>query len=183
MGQTTIYDIGGLPVAFPGMIADIGNATVDSMVNAEASASIPIGTVVKQGTSDNDAKLPSAVSSVLVGIVTHSHEYPVVFGGFTQGLSLTAGLAPKCGMNVMRKGRCWAVVEVAVTKGARAFVRHTANGAGKLQPGALLLDDDSGNAIDATGQITFLSTQATPGGLAEIEVDFTNPRSNVQIDV
>lgn len=164
MAQTSIPD--ALTVAIAGAKADASYDSVRSFVNEEASAEIPFGVVVCQGTADDGAKLPATSDAVLVGLVLHSNSYEI-----SQELG-TTGVKPKCMLNVMDKGRAWVLVEEAVTPADRAYVRY-ASGLDGTQKGALRATAVSLETIDATGQIRFL-TSAGAGELAQVEIDMQN---------
>ena len=64
-----------LPVAFPGMRSSSHFGHVDGMINGEASAEIPFGVCVAQGSVDKSAIKLAATSDKLVGIVMFRHGY------------------------------------------------------------------------------------------------------------
>jgi hypothetical protein len=170
-GQTTIYDVGGLPKGIEGMKADTSIHVAESLVNSEASASLRFGTMVKKGTNDGDAKVLSASNDVLMGIVMHSDSYAPQFGGFTGGLSAT-GLAPKEPASVMTRGKIFVFVEEDVVQGDRAYVRYAA-GAGGSVMGRFRKSSVANETIDVTKKCRF-ATSATAGNLAILEVDMMN---------
>lgn len=124
--------------AFAGMLADISDADVRTFVSEEASAEMPMGAMVAQGAGSDGAVLMASAASVPVGVVLHSHQY----SKGTYGELGSTGLKPKTCLNILNKGKAWVTVENAVSVNAPAYVRHTANGAGKLQPGAFRADAD-----------------------------------------
>lgn len=136
------------PEGFPGLIADAATLSDKlTYVQGEVSASLPFGIMaaqgavsVVQGTPDL-AILPVDGNSRHVGIVIHSHSY-------VPGFNLDAvGIMPKALINVMQTGRIWAYAEAgAYVKGAKLFVRHTANGVGTSQKGAIRIDADTARA-------------------------------------
>lgn len=161
MSQTSIP--ASLPIGFAGMKADTTEDTVETFVSAEASAEIPFGVMVAQGTGDRDGKMPAAGTDKLVGIVLHSHDY-------AKDTELgSTGLKPKTALQILRKGKALVTVEEAVAPGDRAHIRY-ASGAGGTQKGAWRKSSVANETIDATTQCVFRST-ASANGLAEVEID------------
>lgn len=137
MPQTSVS--ASMPKAFPGMKGDSRKDGHDrSYYNSEASAEMPFGICVAQGSADDAAILPAAASAKLVGVIIHSHTYDsrVDFG--------TTGLKPKTTLSVMSKGSIWVLVEQAVTRGDIGYVRigTSANDGTKTQKGAWRKDAD-----------------------------------------
>jgi len=156
-----------MPVGFAGMKSSSVDDTVDTGVSEEASAAIPFGCVVAQGTGQDGVKLPAASGDMPVGICLHD---------YAANLDATrVGVAPKSPVNVLRKGRCWVVTEDAVTPANKVYYRHTANG-GNTQQGSV-------RGSTATGAVELFGAQfkgsAAGGGLVEIEVDFLTHRAFV----
>lgn len=174
--QTTYSDAPS--AAYPGMLA--GNEhTIVAMKQAEASAEIPFGYGVvydpSSPESDQSATLPAAETNKVWGIVVHSHNYQRTYtlaDGTTAGDLGTSGLRPGVMMNVLRKGRIWVTAEDACVPGDRLWVRCTVGGAGEVV-GGLTNADESTETIDCTAQGVWCTTAAA-GGLAILEVDFTN---------
>lgn len=153
----------GMPVAFAGMKADSGEDDCRSFSQAEASAEVPFGVAVAQGASGSKAILPADANSKIVGVVVHSHDY-------VPGIQLgDTGIKPKNMMSVMAQGRIWVLVEEAVAVNDPVFVRHTANGAGKLQKGAFRNDIDTDKCISVPGA-RFI-TASSGAGIVQIEID------------
>jgi hypothetical protein len=155
--------------AFAGMLVDSGNADVKTMRNDEVSAEIPFGTAVIFGsaTDEDSAKLPSAETDAVAGIVLHDYNYQ-------PGIDLgDTGVKPGVTINVLRKGRVWVVARKgAVVLGvSRLWVRAVAGGGEFL--GACEDADDSTDTIDCTNQGVFMSSGAADA-LVMLEVDFTN---------
>jgi hypothetical protein len=157
--------------AFQGMIADTRDNEIDSYVQGEASASIPFGVAVAEGTAGvpangipNEAINMVNASSVVAGAVVHSHAY-------SPETQLDAsGVRPDNLINVMRRGRVYMRHEGTTTKGSAAFVRHT-SGAGGTIKGYLRSDADTATAVLCRGLI-FAETKAAVGdGLVLVEVD------------
>ncbi len=156
-----------LTSAIEGALADNGEHDVAAFYNGEASAEIPFGYGVIQGTEDNEAILPTAEGDECIGVVIHANEY--TRGGADAQLG-DDGIVPGVRMNVARKGRAWVRVRTGCAKGERAWLRCTAT------PGAVGSwenADDGTETIDCTKQAVFRSTAAADG-LAILEFDFTN---------
>ena len=165
MAVQTTY-LADVPVAYAGMLYDNGPNDVFSMINKEATAEIPFGVAVAFEGSTRDAGILSidATTDKACGIVLHSHMYSTLDVG-------TTGLKPGAVMNILRKGRVWVTAEMAVAPGDRLFIRAVVTGA--EVEGALANAADSTDMIDSTNQGVWLTTAAI-GGLAVLEVDFTN---------
>jgi hypothetical protein len=159
-------------VGVAGDIADLNtakNGVIDSATSEEASAEIPFGTMVIQGTADNGAKqlhTSAAVSEqLLLGIAVRSHDFAV---GSELG---DTGLKPGATFGVLKKGRAWVAVEDAVAPGDPVRVRAVV--AGNEVKGAFLTAADSTDAIDISAFAKW-RTSADAGDLAVVEIDMTN---------
>ena len=161
MAQTS-YSV-NMAVAYAGMKADMFNDDVESMFNEEASAEMPFGVMLAQGTADSGALLPDSDTEILVGVLLHSHEYAK-----DSELGST-GVKPDAALNVLRKGRVWVTVEEAVSPGDRPYVRYAGSG----QEGAFRKSAVIGETIDARAWGVF-RTSADASGLALLELDMTN---------
>jgi hypothetical protein len=153
--------------AFPGMLADSTAKQTESFFNAEASAEIPFGVMVKQGTGDFTCNLLAAITDNIVGISHHSHTYEY---GTTGG-----GVVPKDPVNVLTKGRVWVTVEDACTPASTVFTRAVATGA--EVKGAFRATADGTDTIQLYGA-RFI-TSAGAGGLAMLEFDLQAHRAAV----
>lgn len=153
------------PAAFAGLLYDVGPHDIITRITEETVLEVPFGVVVAFGGADNQCELPDATTDKCLGIVVHSHDYDASALG-------TVGVKPKNLLQVLRKGRIWVLAENGVAPGDRGFVRAVA-GAGGTQLGAIRQAAVGGETIDATTQIVFVTT-ALAGGLAVVEVDFTN---------
>lgn len=131
--------------------------------NGETSAAIPFGHGVKRGSGTEEVLLPTAESSVILGIVAYHTAYS------DRELSST-GVLPDAPVTVMTKGRAWVVCDSGCTAGDRLWVRAVA-GAGEAL-GALENADDSTDTVDCTNQGLWLTT-ASADGLALLDFDFT----------
>ena len=164
-------------VAFAGMLADDTENDIQTMVNAEASASMPFGTVTAFKTSspnsDKDSIQPAA-GAKLAGIVVHSHDFARTFqlpDGTTVGENDGTGLKPGAEYACLVRGTIWVKVQQAVVPGDRLFVCIAA-GTVYTAKGQIGNADESSNTIDATNIGRFTSSAAA-GGLAKLQVDFS----------
>lgn len=169
-------------VAFAGMLADEAENDIWTMLSAEASAAMSFGSAVAfkpSGTYDSDATIPANSTDKIAGILVHSHAHSRQFtaidlaGTSQTGGDLTAsGVGPGAKLDVLRKGRVWVTAVTACAPGDRGYISY--NGTGTATAAGLIAQTaDSGHTIDSTSQVVFL-TNALAGGLAIVEVDFTN---------
>lgn len=154
--------------AFAGMLADASRRKhVEPYLQGEASAEIAFGWGVVEGTAApvfgqyNKALIPPDANGVFAGVLIHADTYePRTQLGDT-------GVKPGAALNVLKEGACYVYVEDAVTKGQQLFLRHTANGAGKV-PGQFRSDADTAKAIE----VPVVTREATTGaGLVQVDVD------------
>lgn len=164
--QTSVSD--RMTAAFAGMLADSSYVkNVRSYVNEEASAEIPFGVMVKQGTAANDAKACASgdTSPVFIGVTVHSHAYakPTEVGD--------TGVKPNMTLGVLTRGCIWVPVEEAVTPASAVLVRIIATGSEVA--GAFRDTADASDCIDISGWARFVST-TTGAGFAQLEFDVAN---------
>lgn len=173
--QTSVSDMPS--AAYAGLLVGT-NHEIDAMRNSELSAEMPFGCAVAFNAAggDQDALLPLAADSpVIAGILVQSHAYDrsyTLANGLTGGELGADGLKPGAMLNVLRRGRVWAVCVSGCSPSDRLYVQKTVNG-GTRPLGALDSASDSTNSIDCTAQGVW-KTSAAAGGLAVLEVDFTN---------
>lgn len=173
MSQTTVPVLQSAVAGYAGQLADSSHNDVVTMVSEEASAEIPMGACVMQGTADDQAKLPTSAAAVMVGVVLHSHQY-------SKDVELgTTGLKPKACLNILRRGRCFVYSETAVVKGLAAFVRHTAE-APDLQTGLFRADLDTDKAVKVYG-IRWAET-SSGAGLKLVDVDMLLSSAGNELD-
>lgn len=149
----------------PGLIADMNpNNDLRSYVNEEASAEIPFGVMVKQGTAADQCKLlasgDTAASFIGVNVYNPSAAKPYVLGD--------TGIKSKQMCRVMTKGVVWVTVEEAVTPASAVLVRIIASGAEVA--GAFRDTADASDCIDISGFARYL-TAAGAGELAQVQID------------
>jgi hypothetical protein len=153
--------------AFPGMLGDVRPKATDSFINGEASAEIPFGFAVCQGTLDNEALLPAAAGDrlKLLGVVQHSHAY-------NKDNELgTAGLKPEVTMNVLANGRIWVALDEDVTPASAVRVRHTAVSLGK---GSFRASAVANGTFDISKFARWCGTYTAAAGFGQLEIDVTS---------
>lgn len=159
--------------AVPGQLAterSVRTAAVDTMLNEEASAHIPFGFVVKKGTLENRAKLPSAKTDQLCGITVFGHGYSRTPGAVEID---STGLAPGTHMSVMTSGEIYVMPEEDVAITDQVHARVTVNVA-KL-PGMFGKTDDGVKTIDCSAFAQWKSAGGpTSGQPARLWIDFSN---------
>lgn len=154
---------------FAGMLSDTTMLKdVRSYVNAEVSAELPFGIMVKQGATDDACLLPTAITGLL-GIVVHSHAYEkdVELGD--------TGLKPTITVGVLGVGRVWVTVDEAVAPGNAVRVRITAAGGGQ---GTFRKTAGAGLTVDISAWARW-RTSTTGAGIAELELDATSAAASV----
>jgi len=169
MSQTSYpLNMGG---AFAGMIGDARKHDIIAAVNGQG-AEIPFGVFMRRSTTPTAGSvdeekylLPSTGGQKMAGIAIHRHG-----GNITPALTgATAGVKIGETFDLMTRGSAWVVVEEAVKQDDPVYVRHTANGSGKLQLGAVRKDADSNNAQRVTG--ARFARGCTGAGVVEVEFD------------
>lgn len=182
MGQTSVNPL-GQPQGYAGLIADSSEVSSVAGFSEEVSASIPFGTVVKQGAAPQGVLKPTSNVDVFVGVVVNDRvNAPGPFGDID---AAGVGLVPGSVMQVLRRGRIWTEVDAGASAPAsiapnvdRPFVRYAAHGAFGTIVGAVSNVTDAGTNTDMTKVGVFrspLSLSAdgvTP--IAIVEWDFTN---------
>lgn len=165
MPQTTVTTT--FAAAFPGMLGD-GSLVKDAMsfLNGEASAEIPFGYAVVQGSADNEAVLPAAGTDglKLLGVVLHSHYYQ------KDNELGTSGIKPDVAMAVLGKGRVWVKIDENVTPASAVRVRHTAAGDGK---GSFRASASAGATFDCSKFARWIGTHLAATGYGLLEIDVT----------
>lgn len=151
-----------------GQLADLGVADIRSFVNSEASAEIPFGFAVVQGTGEKDALLPSVSGNVFVGILVHSHAYDPENDLGNDGVKADREL------NIMNKGRVWVVVGETVAVGDRGYVVYATPVSGEQVPGQIMKTNTADVTLNTGAQIRFLTAATGAGSLALAEIDCMN---------
>lgn len=162
MSQTTVDMQDTLPV-LPGTLHGMGPHRTHSYVSEEASAEIPFGVMVAQGSADDGAKKVDGTDKP-VGIVVRHH-------GFAQESSDlgTTGIKPKTMMTVLTHGQIYVRTEDAVDPTDPVRVRTTA--AGEEVLGAFRTAADDNDCALLTGARWMSSAGA--GEIAILEIDMT----------
>jgi hypothetical protein len=158
--------------AFEGMLYDGGpQPDIMSFINQETEAGdgtdeMAFGHAVKfEGSSEDQGALhPTAETSVICGIVVHSHAYADDELG-------DVGVKPGAVLNILRRGKIWVRVPTGCAPGDRLWVRAVAGGGEEI--GSCENADDSTDTVDCTNQGVFLTTAAADG-LALLSVCFDN---------
>lgn len=171
MGQTS-YSINISAVAFPGQPADLG--VKDKTTALAVAAAVPYGVLAVRDLTNTSAwnvagKVPSTSGSIttlgsILGVVMADQ-------GRAQDPSVAVATLPiNSAMSILRTGRIWVLVEEAVVAGDQAFARF-ASGGGGTQLGAFRKSADTATAVAVPGAY-YVSTQASAGGYACLEVNF-----------
>lgn len=133
MSQTVYNEKPG--IGMPGMIADNSPNRIRTgkFVNA---AGAPFGIFVTKGAAEGEVDLVDAAGDKIAGILVHTHHVDVT--------SLPAGkdIAQNDIVPVAEEGVFYALIEEDMDEDDPVYVRHTANGPGKLQLGAVGKDGD-----------------------------------------
>jgi hypothetical protein len=164
MAQTTYST--AHPEAFQGMdgTTNADDQTI-SRVNAEASAEIPFGVMVKQGATDPACLKLTAVANDILGIARHAHVYEP-FG--TVG-NAGAGIPPGQAVGVKQRGEIWVPIEESVTQASDVYVRAVATGSEVA--GAFRASADSTDCIKLFG-CRWVKAATGPGlGLLHINMN------------
>lgn len=166
MPQTTVETT--MPIGVAGQLADLWteqNGDIISVISEEASAEIPFGVAVRQGTADDGALLFTATSQVPLGVVVFAHHFakPDELGD--------TGLKPKVVFGVLRRGRIIVFPEEAVTPASEVRIRAVA--AGAEVKGAFRATADSTDCIDITPFAKWRSS-ADANEPAILEIDLSN---------
>jgi 2-keto-4-pentenoate hydratase len=131
-------------------------------------AALPAGVLVCQGTADNAVKVPTSAAEVAAckGVVLYNALMPAPGDDAT-----TNDFAAARAVSVMNSGVIWAVCEDAIAAGAAVFCRHTANGGGKTQLGAVRSDNDGGGATVASLPNCRAVSASTGAGVVKLRVN------------
>lgn len=148
------------PVALPGMFADNGIKDIVSRVALNATIAPGLLAIYFAADAENGVRAPT-----LTGQVS---------GANAQGIVVYDPTAPNNPyaigdmVPVMKKGRIWVNVEEAVTPASTVFVRFAAGSFAVL--GAFRASADTATAV-ALPSAKYVTTQATIGGLAVVEIN------------
>src|SRR6185436_6128826 len=161
--------------AVAGLLAD-NTMSKDCLtaISDEASAEIPFGVRVCNGTSELGVKLlntsAAAMATELRGVTVfgHSFDKPNELGD--------TGLKPKTAFNILSKGRIYVQVEEAVAIGDDVRVRAVA--AGAEVKGAFRATADGTDCVDIAAFARWIRG-AEQDGFAVLEIDMTNAALDV----
>ncbi len=154
-------------VPFAGVLYDLeSDEDIRSYTNQEATAAMPFGIAVAQGSDDNGCILMVDTNSKILGITVHNHAFDPYFLPTTPA---KAGIAAQGMASVLRKGRIWAIAEVAVAPQDDVFARYTVAAAPKDQLGGLGNSADTSTAKQIA-QAKWLSTAAA-GAVAQVDIN------------
>jgi hypothetical protein len=161
-GQTSVSNAPNAALQ-AGQVADLCPLNdVMSYVSAEASAEIPFGRMLVQGTGDKDAKLMAAQADAMIGISVFSQAY-----NRDNEIGAT-GVKPKMTLGVMTRGRIWVQVTADVTPASVVRVHKT---------GGTFQDDSSAGNTVVLKNARYLTTTLA-NGLALLEFDILGRSSN-----
>lgn len=157
-------------VAYAGLVGDGAPVVAASLANANASAEIPFGCMVKRhATSFDLCDVLGATSDKLAGIVIHAQDYQR-----TNELGST-GIKPKTVMSVLEQGHIWVVCDEAVVPGDAVRVRTSAAGGGL---GTFRKSAVAGNSINISTFAQWVDYDST-SGLALLSIDMRQSASAV----
>lgn len=159
-------------VGLPGSPCDAESARhnrIETCLNEEASAAITFGMLVKQGSAERLAKIPSAKTDKLIGIATWSP-------GFVYPTQLADnGIQPKTYFGVTTKGGLWIMPEEDVAVGDGVHGRVTVGSPSTKLPGMFGKTDDGVKTIDISPFAQWRTAGGpTSGQPAKLLFDFTN---------
>jgi hypothetical protein len=123
-------------VAMPGMIADnTDNCRIRTAKMVEAGGA-PFGIFVTKGANAGEVEYVDAAGDKISGLLVHTHHI--------DRTNLPAGMDINVNdiVPVAEQGRFYVLIEEDMVEDDPVYVRHTANGAGKLQLGAIGKDGD-----------------------------------------
>lgn len=164
MSQT---DVTPMAEAVAGLLAD-NTLSKDAVtgLNEEASAQIPFGVMVCQGTTDDGALLLNTSSAAMEGALKG-------ISMFGHGLDIgTTGINPEALFSVLVKGRIYVLPEEDVAPGDPVRVRAVASGS--EVKGAFRTSADSTDCVDISKFARWVkSADISAGEYAIVEIDMT----------
>lgn len=160
--------------AFAGQLGDSGPHRIEAKTNSE-TANVPAGIFVVEGATEGTFKLPALSTDKLAGVIANTFARNP--GDQSVSLSGTDAIMPNGSANLMCEGAIWVVCEEAMAIGDDVYFRYSANGAGKLQLGAVRNDADSSHARKATGARVLISSSGA--GVCLVYVSVAADRADV----
>lgn len=154
-------------VPFAGVLADSDGSDADirSYVSEELTAGLPFGIAVCQGAADTGCLLMVDTNSKILGITVHQHAFDPYY---LPASPTTAGVPLKGTVGVLRRGRIWAIAEVAVVPMDIVCARYTTTAAPKNQLGGLGNTTDSATAKQITAAVWSTTAAAAALGIVDI---------------
>lgn len=138
-------------------------SSIETRVNPSAASYY--GRAVVQATGgDSRIKHLDTTGAKVLGVVVASQTL------MSQSGSDEPNYPAKEAVMVMNKGRIWVAIEEDIAVGDAVYVRHTANGSGKLRLGAFRNDSDSSNCDQLTNA-RWIKGGTSAQGFALLELD------------
>ncbi len=164
--QTSYSFYQSLP--FAGVLADlVSDSDIRSYVNEEVTLGVPFGVAVCQGAADNGFLLMVDINSKILGITVHTHAVEIYY---LPTSPTTAGIPLKGTAGILKKGRIWAIAEVAVGPMDIVCARYTTSTAPKAQKGGLGNTTDSATALQITGATWTTTAAAAAIGMVDVNM-------------
>lgn len=157
---------------FAGKPAQAKKLPYMSYRNAEASQELPFGTMAIQGTGDNDAKVATATTNKMIGVVANEYRYAIARNQAGPSDLGTIGLKPNASVLAAQEGPITVVVGEAVTPASAVRVRMDTN-AGALGtangPGTFCTAASVGHTV----RLPFARflTSTTGAGLVDVDLN------------
>lgn len=157
-------------IAMPGMIADQTDPRIRTGKFTDAAGG-QFGTFVTKGANEGEVKMLTGAGDKIAGLLVHTHHIDVT--------NLPAGKDVNQNdiVPVAESGRFYALIEEDMAEDDAVYVRHTANGAGKLQLGAIRNDNDGGNAVLLKGASVRIGGALATDGCCVIAFDLEASRT------
>ena len=164
-GTAPQTSIAARDAGMPGMLTG-SDHVIEPCTNEEASASLPFGVMIKNGTAGANllGKLLTATSEKFAGIVVHNHAY-------NRDTEVNAtGMMPKSTFGILRRGQIHVLLEENVAVGDAVRVRCVVSGG--EQAGAFRTTADSTDCVDISLYAQW-RTAGSLGGTAVLEIDMS----------
>lgn len=144
--------------ALVGMLADLGSHDIVSLKMMDDDS--PFGVAVARVDEENEqCTAVTATGDMIRGVVVRSDSYD------NAALAGADGVPEGALVNVLRKGRIWAICVDGCDDNDAVFVVHAGGG--------FRATDDAGNASALANGVARWRSDAGAGELAILEVDFT----------
>lgn len=155
---------------FAGVASDNTKIRTRAYVNAEAAQEMPFGTMLVQGTGDDDAKVFASNANKMIGVLRNQFAYAIPRSGVGGELGLI-GLKPKATLGLAQNGPMTVIVGEAVTPASPVRVRADTNAGAlgtALGPGTFCTTSSAGHTI----RLPFARFLGTTTGAGVVEVSF-----------